>query len=445
METFLIKALQLIMSLSILVIVHEFGHFIFARLFNIRVEKFYLFFDPWFSLFKYKPKNSETEYGIGWLPLGGYVKISGMIDESMDKEQMAQPIQPWEFRAKPAWQRVLVMIAGVVFNLLLAFFIYSMIVFTWGSSYMPMKNVKDGMQFSTTAEAMGFRDGDVLLYADGKDIIDRGDVIDNYASQIMEANTVTVLRDNKEVNIQMPEDFVARLMREKKGFATYRNMQPPVVIAVEKGMIADKIKLQPGDSIVAINGNLTATFEDFRNQVDLNKGKSIKLDFYRQGTLQSVMAPLDSTGLLGFQAQGIDLSKYAVHEKYSFFGSFPKGVEFGMRTLKGYIAQFKYVFTKDGAKSLGGFGTLGNLFPKKWDWYAFWKMTAFLSVILAFMNILPIPGLDGGHVMFLVYEVITGRKPSEKVMEYAQIVGMVFLFGLLIYANGMDVFRAIFK
>lgn len=445
METFLIKALQLILSLSILVIVHEFGHFIFARWFKIRVEKFYLFFDPWFSLFKYKPKNSDTEYGVGWLPLGGYVKIAGMIDESMDKEQMKQPEQPWEFRSKPAWQRLLVMVAGVIFNLILAFFIYSMIIFAWGDTYMPMKNVKSGMQFSTTAESMGFRDGDILLYADGKDIIDRGDIVDNFASQIMEAQTVTVLREGQEVNIPIPEDFVQRLMREKKGFASYRNDAPAVVAAVEKGMQAEKIGMQPGDSIVSVNSVSTPTFDDFKEQLDANKGKTIQLDFYRAGELKSVTTPLDSTAILGFQAKGSDLSKYAVTQHHSFFASFPEGVKFGMRTLKGYIGQFKHVFTKEGAKSLGGFGTLGNLFPKKWDWFAFWKMTAFLSVILAFMNILPIPGLDGGHVMFLLYEVVTGRKPGDKFMEYAQITGMVILFGLLIYANGMDIIRAIFK
>ncbi|MDD3789821.1 MAG: RIP metalloprotease RseP [Petrimonas sp.] len=440
METFLIKALQLILSLSILVIVHEFGHYIFARLFKIKVEKFYLFFDPWFALFRYKPKNSETEYGVGWLPLGGYVKIAGMIDESMDKEQMAQPVKPWEFRAKPAWQRLLVMVAGVIFNLLLAFFIYSMIVFRWGDTYVPMKNVKQGMEFSETAERAGFKDGDILLYADGKDIIDRGDIVDNFASQVIDAETVTVMRNGKEVNIAMPEDFVQQLMRDKKGFANYKNEIPTVVNDVQKGSEADRIGLQKGDSLVSVNGVATPTFEAFRNALQENKGDEIALGLYRNGQREDLTAKLDTAGVLGFT-----IATFAQTDRYSFFGSFPAGIKFGLRTLKGYVAQFKHIFTKEGAKSLGGFGTIGNLFPKKWNWFAFWKMTAFLSVILAFMNILPIPGLDGGHVMFLVYEVVTGRKPSDKFMEYAQITGMVILFGLLLYANGMDIVRAVFK
>lgn len=440
METFLIKALQLILSLSVLVIVHEFGHFIFARIFKIRVEKFYLFFDPWFALFRYKPRNSDTEYGVGWLPLGGYVKISGMIDESMDKEQMAQPVQSWEFRAKPAWQRLLVMVAGVIFNLLLAFFIYAMIVFNWGDSYIPMKNVKSGMEYSETAKRAGFEDGDILLYADGKEIIDRGDIVDNFAAQVINARRVTVLRNGLEVNLQMPEDFVQQLMRDKKGFAGYKNNLPTVVDKVSAGSEADRIGLRKGDSLVNVNGIEVISFEDFRSELQKHKGEKISLNFYREGQMQTVSAQLDSTAILGFS-----IGSYLVTDRYSFFAAFPAGIKYGLRTLKGYITQFKYVFTKEGAGSLGGFGTLGNLFPKKWDWFSFWKMTAFLSVILAFMNILPIPALDGGHVMFLLYEVVSGRKPSDKFMEYAQIAGMVVLFGLLIYANGMDIVRAIFK
>ncbi len=440
METFLIKALQLILSLSILVIVHEFGHFIFARIFKIRVEKFYLFFDPWFALFRHKPQNSETEYGIGWLPLGGYVKIAGMIDESMDKEQMTQPEQPWEFRSKPAWQRLLVMIAGVVFNLVLAFFIYSMMVFSWGDSYVPMKDVKSGMQYSEVAQKIGFRDGDILLYADGKEIIDRGDIVDNFVAQVIASKQVTVLRDGQEVNINMPEDFMQQLMREKKGFAGYKNNVPTVVGKIVSGSEAERAGLQVGDSIVAVNGISAETFEDFRNELQKHKGEAITLNIFRAGVPTTISAQLDDNAILGFNIQS-----YVKTVSYSFFESFPAGIKYGLRTLKGYIAQFKYVFTKEGAGSLGGFGTLGNLFPAKWNWFAFWKMTAFLSVILAFMNILPITALDGGHVMFLLYEVISGRKPGDKFMEYSQIAGMILLFGLLIYANGMDIIRAIFK
>ncbi|MDO5665435.1 MAG: RIP metalloprotease RseP [Bacteroidia bacterium] len=440
METFLIKALQLILSLSILVVIHELGHFIFARIFKIRVEKFYLFFDPWFALFRHKPKNSDTEYGVGWLPLGGYVKISGMIDESMDKEQMAQPVQPWEFRAKPTWQRLLVMIGGVLFNIILAFFIYSMIVFRWGDSYIPMSQVKSGMEYSETAERAGFQDGDILLYADGKEIIDRAGVVDNFAAQVIDAKTVTVLRNGQEINIQLPDDFVQQLMRDKKGFAGYKDDVPTVVDKIQKGTEAEKMGLAKGDSLVSVNGVVTPTFMEFRNELQKNKGQQISIDYYRNGVLQTASAQLDTTAILGF-----NIVSYLVTDHYSFFASFPAGIKYGIRTLKGYISQFKHIFTKEGASSLGGFGTIGNLFPAKWNWYSFWIMTAFLSVILAFMNILPIPGLDGGHVLFLLFEIVTGRKPSDKFLEYAQIAGMVLLIGLVLYANGMDLVRAIFK
>ncbi|MDR1516559.1 MAG: RIP metalloprotease RseP, partial [Dysgonamonadaceae bacterium] len=420
MDTFLIKALQLIFSLSILVIVHEFGHFIFARLFKIRVEKFYLFFDPWFALFRYKPKNSETEYGIGWLPMGGYVKIAGMIDESMDKEQLAQPPQPWEFRTKPAGQRLLVMVAGVILNLLLAFFIYAMVVFHWGDSYFEPKNGNIGMEFSETAERAGFVDGDVILLVDGKAAIDRGGIIDNLPSQIITAQTLTVLRKGEEVQIQVPEDLPQQLMRDKKGFGSY--IVPTIVSEVIKNREAEKIGLQKGDSLVAVNGVPTPTFDIFTNELQKNKSKSVELSYYRDTVLHTAAAQLDSVGTLGFYP---DFHQTTVH--YSFFQSFPEGIKYGLRTLKGYVLQFKYVFTKEGASSLGGFGTLGNFFPAKWNWHVFWTMTAFLSVILAFMNILPIPGLDGGHVLFLLFEVVSGRKPSDKFLEHAQIAGMVLL------------------
>lgn len=438
METFFIKALQLIFSLSILVVIHEFGHYILARVFKIRVEKFYLFFDPWFALFRYKPKNSETEYGIGWLPLGGYVKISGMIDESMDKEQMALPPQPYEFRSKPAWQRLLVMVGGVIMNLLLAFFIYAMIVFHWGDTYFEPKNGNIGMEFSETAERIGFRDGDVILSIDGKEAIERFGVVDNIPTQVITSKSVVVLRDGKELQINIPEDFAQQIIREKKGFGSYRI--PTVVEDVMKGNEADKIGLRKGDSLVAVNGVTTPSFDVFREELKKNKNSQIDLAYYRGGQLDTISAKLDSTATLGFYTNTFSTTKH-----YSFFQSFPEGVKYGLRTLKGYVAQFKFVFTKEGATSMGGFGTIGNFFPAKWNWYAFWTMTAFLSIILAFMNILPIPGLDGGHVMFLLFEVITGRKPNDKFMEYAQIAGMIFLFGLIFYANGMDIIRAIFK
>lgn len=442
METFLIKALQLILSLSILVIVHEFGHFIFARIFKVRVEKFYLFFDPWFSLFKYKPKNSETEYGVGWLPLGGYCKISGMIDESMDREQMAQPPKPYEFRSKPAGQRLMIMIAGVVFNFLLALFIYSMVLFTWGDTYLPLKNMRMGMNYSETFQHVGFRDGDILLKADETEL-ERYD--SNSFRQVVEAKTVTVLRDGVETVIPIPEDMMQRCMRDAKGFADPFRM-PMVVRDVQgKESPAALAGLQAKDSIVSINGVPTPTYDDVSALLVQNKDKEIKVGFYRDGIPGTVVLKTDTAGKMGIRVMLPQELYPTVTRKYGFFESFPAGIRLGVNTLKGYVNDMKYVFTKEGASSLGGFGTIGGLFPSVWDWKIFWERTAFLSIILAFMNILPIPALDGGHVMFLVYEVIARRKPSDKFLEYAQMVGMFLLFALLIYANGNDLFRFFFK
>ncbi|NLX80262.1 MAG: RIP metalloprotease RseP [Proteiniphilum sp.] len=440
METFLIKALQLILSLSILVVIHELGHFMFARIFKIRVEKFYLFFNPGFSLFKYKPKNSDTEYGIGWLPLGGYVKIAGMIDESMDKEQMAQPEQPWEFRSKPSWQRLLVMIGGVVFNLILAFTIYSMVLFTWNDTYLPLKNVTQGMEFSQAALDAGFVDGDILLSADGKEL-ERFGV--STLLDIADAKEVKVLRNGIETTLSMNEDLMKNLLKNKEGFATYR--LPAVIYQLAEDGNAAKAGLQANDSLVSINNIATPSFSELVEQLQNNKDKEVLVGYYRNGQLQEASVNVNSEGTLGFYAKSEGQIYDIVTKKYGFFESFPAGIKMGIQTLKDYVAQFKYVFTKEGASSLGGFGTIGNLFPAVWNWHSFWMMTAFLSVILAFMNILPIPGLDGGHVLFLLFEMISGRKPNEKFMEYAQMAGMILLIGLVLYANGMDIFRAIFK
>ena len=442
METFLIRALQLILSLSILVLVHEFGHFIFARIFKVRVEKFYLFFDPWFSLFKFKPKNSETEYGIGWLPLGGYCKISGMIDESMDKEAMAQPAKPYEFRSKPAGQRLMIMIAGVLFNFLLALFIYSMVLYTWGETYLPLKNMKHGMYYSEAFQEVGFRDGDILLKANNEEL-DRLD--QSSFRKVVEASNVTVLRDGVETVIPIPEDMMQRFMREGKGFASPDRVPMVVKKLSEKDSPAATAGLQPGDSIVSINGQATPLFEDVAKMLDQNKGKDITLGFYRGGMEQSVVIQPDTAGKIGVYLMSKTDLYPTVTRTYGFFESFPAGVRLGINTLKGYVNDMKYVFTKEGASSLGGFGTIGSIFPTVWDWQVFWMQTAFLSIILAFMNILPIPALDGGHVMFLLYEVMARRKPSDKFLEYAQITGMFLLFALLIYANGNDIFRFFFK
>ena len=444
METFLVKALQLILSLSILVLVHEFGHFIFARIFKVRVEKFYLFFDPWFSIFKFKPKNSDTEYGVGWLPLGGYCKISGMIDESMDKEAMAQPPKPYEFRSKPAGQRLMIMVAGVLFNFLLALFIYSMVLFTWGDTFLPLKNVKAGMDYSETFHNVGFQDGDILLKADDTELERFGE---DCFRRVLNAQTVTVLRGGVETVIPIPEDMAQRVMRDKKGFASYRF---PMVVRelgkTESGESPAAVAgLQPGDSIVSINGIVTPSFYEVGEVLAQNKDKDVLVGFYRAGIPQTLTLHTDTAGKMGiYSVSPFDMYQ-TVTRKYGFFESFPAGVMLGVNTLKGYVSDMKYVFTKEGASSLGGFGTIGSLFPAEWDWHSFWMKTAFLSIILAFMNILPIPALDGGHVMFLLYEVIARRQPSDKFLEYAQVTGMFLLFALLIYANGNDIFRFFFK
>lgn len=437
----MIKALQLILSLSLLVLVHEFGHFIFARLFKVRVEKFYLFFDPWFSLFKFKPKNSDTEYGIGWLPLGGYCKISGMIDESMDKEQMAQPAQPYEFRSKSAGQRLMIMIGGVLFNFILALFIYSMVLFAWGDTYLPLKNVKQGMDFSETFINVGFRDGDVLLRADGEELERYNE---DCLRKVVEARNVTVLRDGMETVIPIPGDMMQRVLRDKQGFAAYRF--PMVVKSLSADdMPAAQAGIQPGDSVVLINDVPVVTYYEAAAMLAENKSKEITLGYYRDGELRSASLVPDSLGRIGVGAC-LPTDLYQTETRtYGFLASFPAGVKLGINTLKGYVSDMQYVFTKEGASSLGGFATIGSIFPDTWNWRAFWMQTAFLSIILAFMNILPIPALDGGHVMFLLYEVIARRKPSDKFLEYAQMAGMAILFALLLYANGNDLFRFVFK
>ena len=446
METFLIRALQLILSLSLLVVIHEGGHFLAAKLFKVRVEKFYIFFDPWFALFRWKPKKSETEYGVGWLPLGGYVKIAGMIDESMDTEQMKQPAQPWEFRSKPAWQRLIIMIAGVVMNFLLALFIYSMILFHWGDSYVGLQDMTMGMKFNETAQKIGFQDGDILLKADDKALTRlNADML----RAIADARTVTVLRDGAEKEIFMPEISLLDMAKETPAFVDM--FIPNVIDSVIPGMPFSMAGLQKGDKVVDINGNPVNSWNAFLQQLsdikDEAQGKGLReaalsVVYDRDGVMDTVSMKTDSLFMVGVSPK---IPDYKVTKlNYGFLSSFPAGIALGVNTLKGYVNDMKYVFTKEGAKSLGGFGTIGSIFPKVWDWERFWSMTAFLSIILAFMNILPIPALDGGHVFFLFYEMIARRKPSDKFLEYAQITGMILLLLLLFWANFNDVLRFLF-
>lgn len=457
METFLIKAAQLIVAFAILVIIHEFGHYIFSRIFGVKVEKFYLFFNPWFTLYKYKPKKPapkpgeeekmtwrDTEYGIGWVPLGGYCKIAGMIDESMDTEQMKQPAKPWEFRSKPAWQRLLIMIGGVLFNFILAIIIYTSIVFAWGEKYIPFRNAIEGMMYSETAHKVGFVDGDIPLAADGKELTYySGDEL----LKMLDAKVVTVLRNKCDtVNINIPDGFIFTANKEAEEGNLFMAYRLPVVISdLQPGMGAVKAGLMKSDSIVSINGVSTPSFDIFKAELDKNPDKDVTIGFVRNGKPMESKVAVDAAGKIGIMLTPLTDIYRTVTREYSIFASIPRGIELGVEKLTSYVSQMKYVFTREGAKNLGGFGAIGNIFPESWNWEQFWSITAFLSVILAFMNILPIPALDGGHVLFLLVEIITRRQPSEKFLEYAQMAGMAFLFALLLFANGNDIYRFFFK
>jgi regulator of sigma E protease len=462
MEIFLIKALQLVLALSLLVLLHEGGHFFFSKLFGVRVEKFYVFFDWKFSLFKFKPKNSDTEYGIGWIPLGGYCKIAGMIDESFDTEQMKKPAQPWEFRSKPAWQRLLIMIGGVLVNFLLALFIYSMILFYWGESYIRVQDMTMGMKFNQEAKSYGFRDGDILLGTDEKDF---KEFSANLYRDISEAHRVDVLRDGRKVSIALPGDLnLLNMIKSDPSFV--RPLLPALVDSVLPATPAAKIKLVKGDRIVALNGAPVDSYNEF---VDLLKHRSdllavatthadslkartvtIVYEHAAASSADTLTAQRDTADVvltpdlkLGFVVKTLAGIYEPVTREYGFFESFPAGIKYGWSVLASYVDDLKYVFSAEGAKSLGGFGAIGNLFPPMWDWHIFWQMTAFLSIILAFMNILPIPALDGGHVLFLLYEIITRRKPSEDFMIKAEYVGFGLLILLLVVANLNDILRGL--
>ena len=456
MDIFLIRLLQFMLAIGLLVLLHEGGHFFFAKLFGIRVEKFYLFFDPsiwkWDgSLFKFKPKNSDTQYGVGWLPLGGYCKIAGMIDESFDTEQMKQPEQSWEFRSKPAWQRLLVMIGGVLVNFLLALFIYSMILFYWGDTYIPTKNMTLGMKFNTEAKQYGFKDGDILIGTEKGEFKDFS--ADMYRD-LSEATRADIIRNGKAMSISLPGDInLLGMLKAEPSFV--RPLIPAVVDSVMADSPAAKIGLQKGDKIVGINGKPVDSYNEFTDQLGVledmmtdakSQADSLKIRtatiVYARGEAQDTATITLTPELkLGFYVQTITGLYKPITKEYGFFESFPAGIAYGWNVLKGYVGDMKYVFTADGAKSIGGFGAIGSLFPPMWDWYLFWKMTAFLSIILAFMNILPIPALDGGHVLFLLYEMITRRKPSETFMIRAEYVGFGLLILLMVIANLNDILR----
>lgn len=433
---FFIKASQLLMSLSILIVLHELGHFIPAKLFRTRVEKFYLFFDPWFSVIK--KKVGDTEYGIGWLPLGGYVKISGMIDESMDKDQMKKPAKSWEFRAKPSWQRLIIMIGGVTVNLLLGVFIYSIILFTWGDKYLPSSSVSEGVVCSEFAKELGFKNGDKIISIDGEKEERFFDINQNMVLRD-KAFVVSVDRDSRYIDILVGENFIKHWKNSGKKLL-FSPAQIGEVGGLTKDSNAKKAGIIEGDVLIAVQGVETKYFSEFKKEIQKYKSKTVKVDVLRGGEIYSYPVNVSSDGLIGVKI--VSKLEFAV-ENFSLLSCFPAGFNLAIDKLGSYISQFALIFNSDNdlASELGGFGAIGNMFPSIWDWQSFWNLTAFLSLMLAFMNLLPIPALDGGHVVFLLYEMVVGKPAPEKFIEYAQTIGMVLLLGLLVFANGNDLLK----
>jgi len=433
---FFIKAVQLLLSLSILVVLHEFGHFIPARLFGCRVEKFYLFFDVKYSLFK--KKIGETVYGIGWLPLGGYVKISGMIDESFDKEQMQKPPQPWEFRSKPAWQRLIIMLGGVTVNLLLGFFIYMMVFFVWGKETLPQESIPLGLEPSAFVQDIGFERGDKIINVDGKEL-------DN----VLDINRILLLRPVEKVKVEKLNGSISEInIPENIGNDIFQSGQmlsfTPLFSATIDSVFNDSpasyAGMQSGDKIISINDEKIHDWSSFSNWIDENPDNIINVVVDRDGSNYNLTIDRNDDGTIGVAKQNTGIE--TINQKVGLADSISQGFNYGYWTLYEYVAGFSFVFTKKGAQQLGGFGTIGNLFPAKWDWKGFWLSTALISIILAFMNVLPIPALDGGHVMFLIYEMISGRRPSDKFMEISTMIGFFLLIAIVLYANGNDLFRA---
>jgi len=442
----IIKLSQFLLSLSLLIILHELGHFIPAKLFKTRVEKFYLFFDVKYSLLK--KKIGETEYGIGWLPLGGYVKISGMIDESMDKEQMALPPQPWEFRSKPAWQRLIIMLGGVTVNFILAFIIYIGMAFAYGDTYIAMNDLKDGLLIENPAMIKsGFKTGDKILAVDGAKIVKFDNEIN---MKIAMGKEVLIERNGVQQTIKLPNDFIDQLSTKAEKTPIVSIRMPFVI-----GALSDESKntaLQPKDILLSLNGQKIKYLDEAKTILENNKGKTVPAVVLRNQKETAVQLIIDKEGMLGVQIGGLGIDSleklgyYKVStEKFSFIESIPVGIEKGKNQLIGYGKQLKMIFNPDtGAyKQVGGFAAIYNIFPNSWSWEVFWGITALLSIMLGVMNLLPIPALDGGHVMFLLYEIVSGKKPSDKFLENAQMVGFVLLITLLLFANGNDIYKAI--
>jgi regulator of sigma E protease len=435
-----VKILQFILSFSILVVLHELGHFIPARLFKCRVEKFYLFFNPWFSLFK--KKIGDTEYGLGWIPFGGYVKISGMIDESMDKEQMKLPPQPWEFRSKPAWQRLIIMVGGVTVNLILGFFIYSMILWHWGDEYLPVNKMTYGITADSLGQSIGLRSGDKILSIDGV-YIDR---LIKVSTKIILYGSKSILvdRDGKEVTINIPGDFAAKVIKYKNmGFIGVRIPFLGIDSVAGDTSAAGRAGLKRGDRILAVNSDTVPFYDEFKRQIQMNKEKEISLVVLRANDTSVIKMVVPKTGIIGVYPKD-PMNLFEVKElKYSFFQAVPAAIKKSYETLESYWLTLKLTFSGkvNTNESLGGVISIGKMFAPVWDWQSFWQLTAFFSLVLALMNILPIPALDGGHALFTLIEIITGRRPSDKFIEYAQMVGMILLLGVIAYALGLDIFR----
>ena len=439
METF-IKIVQLFLSLSLLVAIHEFGHFIVARLFKIRVEKFYIFFDPWFSLFKFK--RGDTEYGIGWIPFGGYVKIAGMIDESMDTEQMKHPAKPDEFRSKPAWQRFMVLIAGVVMNVILAFVIYSGISYVWGSTYLANDDVKWGYEFNEAAHGMGFEDGDRILSIDGRHIDNANEILN--ALVISDSDKHVVVDRNGD-----PEAFTIPFEKllDMRNNEQYSDLYAPRVPMCVGDVVSDTAKesgLLEGDIITGVNGERSYSAKTIFELIQSHKGESVELEVERADSVFTLTAPVSDEGRVGFI---VDSALPLRTQKYGFFESLPAGARLTGKVMENYWQQLKMIVKPktEMYKSVGGFIAIGNIFPSEWDWRQFWYLTGFFSIILAIMNILPIPGLDGGHALFTFWEMVTGHKPSDRFLEIAQYVGLAIILFLLVFANGNDIYRFFIK
>jgi len=439
MET-IIQISQFIMSLSLLIVLHELGHFIPAKLFKTKVEKFYLFFDWPFSLFK--KRFGDTEYGIGILPLGGYVKIAGMIDESLDQEQLNREPEDWEFRSKPTWQRLIIMVGGVTVNLVLGYFIYIMMLFVWGDGYISNDKIPHGAHLSSPVfESYGFQEGDLIVEVGGEKVIEFGTAEKRIL--IDGERNIKIKRNGEIISLSLSENIVSELLKNKGGRIFNDLRIYNTIDSLVAGNSAMNAGFNVGDSIVGINGLSTPFFRDFRNELEKYKSQEVEISFYRKDSLKTIKVNTNEDGIIGYVIyQKLGKTVYEFNE-YSFLEAIPNGIKNGTKTLTSYVKSLSLIFNKEGAKQIGGFGSIGSMFANEWDWQRFWAMTALLSIILAFMNILPIPALDGGHVMFLIYEMIAGKPPSDQFLTRAQVVGMVLLFSLLIYANGMDLYRYI--